>query len=774
MKFKKIMLVSLILLAILTIGAASASQDLNSSDLSVNELDDEVVPDGDAVQASDDEDVVQASDDEDELSGSVEIDADDYEEIEKGDSDPAYISIDFPDDAKGTLYVYVNNSNAHLTTGKEADDEEDLIFVSRTGSASTYKSIDAEDDCDSYDISFYNLPVGTYTVKIQYVDSNNNKYNAAKTFTLGVMSGDSGGDDGGDDDDNDPVEIDVEGNMTIVKGDPDEEYPSINFPDDAKGKLYVYVNGNQARLTTGSEDNDEEDLIFVSISGTKNYIMVDAVNNFEAYEFSFYNLPLGNYSVKIDYVGNSGKYSTNKVFNLTVTDVAPPEEDDPDEEEDEFEDIDIDDTYFLNDPSAKIILKGPKAIIASLKVTLDGEYRQISKDANNVSYIDLSGLKEGTHEIIIFNDTDVLAEETFEIRVGWVIQVPDETVESFVFGENYTASLALPKDAEGKLIVEDEDLGILLTKSLVNGSVCISFAELGIGSYSLRIYYDGTDYDVEDKSWSVDVHPIISMPKVMKAGDKEYITFEMNRDAKGSFVVNGDGNEYSADVKDGVAKIPLSGFEYGEYDFYIEYIDENGDSILTWDDYSLEIKPVKPRLIVTKNIKMNYLDGKTLSVTVYDVNGRLAEADECVEVYIGGYYYEAYTNSKGVAKLKITVPPGKYKIKVNYEYEDGTIRVARSLFVKKTLKLNDLKLKKSSKKLVLKATLKQGKKAIKNKKITFKFNGKKIGTVKTNKKGVAQITIKPKLYKKLKVGKKIKYQATYVKETVKKTVKVQK
>jgi hypothetical protein len=410
-----------------------------------------------------------------------------------------------------------------------------------------------------------------------------------------------------------------------------------------------------------------------------------------------------------------------------------------------------------------------------LKVTLNDKPHAISKDANNVSYIDFSKLGVGTYDIRIFNDTDDLVEETFEIIVGWVIQIPDETVESFVFGKNYTASLALPKDAEGKLIVEDSDLGILLSKSLVNGSVCLSFADLGIGSYSLRIYYDGSDYDVEDKSWSVDVYPIISMPKVMKAGNKEYITFEMNKDAKGTFVVNGDGNEYSADVKNGIAKIPLSGFEYGEYDFYIEYIDENGDSILTWDDYSIEIQPVKPRLVVNKINKMNYLDGKTLVITVYDANGRLAEEDECVEVYIGSHYYELFTNSKGVAKLKITVPPGKYKIKANYEYEDGVVHIpTKTLYVKKTLKLNTIKVKKSAKKLVLKATLKHGKKAIKNKKITFKFNGKKIGTVKTNKKGVAQITVKPKFYNKLKVGKKIKYQATYVKETVKISVKVQK
>ena len=47
-------------------------------------------------------------------------------------------------------------------------------------------------------------------------------------------------------------------------------------------------------------------------------------------------------------------------------------------------------------------------------------------------------------------------------------------------------------------------------------------------------------------------------------------------------------------------------------------------------------------------------------------------------------------------------------------------------------------------------------------------------TAKTNKKGVAKFTIKSKVLKKLKVGKKVKYQATYGKVTKKYTIKVKK
>ena len=89
------------------------------------------------------------------------------------------------------------------------------------------------------------------------------------------------------------------------------------------------------------------------------------------------------------------------------------------------------------------------------------------------------------------------------------------------------------------------------------------------------------------------------------------------------------------------------------------------------------------------------------------------------------------------------------------------------------LTLKTVKVKKSAKKLVLTAKLTKGKSLIKGKKLTFKFNGKTY-RAKTNKKGIAKVTIKKSVLKKLKVGKKVKYQVKYSNLAVKKTAKVKK
>lgn len=97
--------------------------------------------------------------------------------------------------------------------------------------------------------------------------------------------------------------------------------------------------------------------------------------------------------------------------------------------------------------------------------------------------------------------------------------------------------------------------------------------------------------------------------------------------------------------------------------------------------------------------------------------------------------------------------------------------VNNTLVVKQVLKASKAKVKKSSKKFALKAKLKINGKAVKGKKITFKFNGKKYAA-KTNKKGVAKVTVKKDVIKKLKKGKTYKVKVVYLKDAIKTTVKV--
>lgn len=163
--------------------------------------------------------------------------------------------------------------------------------------------------------------------------------------------------------------------------------------------------------------------------------------------------------------------------------------------------------------------------------------------------------------------------------------------------------------------------------------------------------------------------------------------------------------------------------------------------------------------IIAGNLKVTYCDGSVYKVKVYD-DGKAAKTK--VTFLVNGKVLKTVnTNANGVASVKITEKPGNYKITAKSLGKS----VTRKLTVGHLLKLKTVK-EKSGKKITVKASLaKVNGKYLKGKKITLKFGGKKL-TAKTDKRGVAKFTIK-----KLKSGK-IKFRATYLKDSVKCTVKV--
>ncbi len=184
-------------------------------------------------------------------------------------------------------------------------------------------------------------------------------------------------------------------------------------------------------------------------------------------------------------------------------------------------------------------------------------------------------------------------------------------------------------------------------------------------------------------------------------------------------------------------------------------------------------KPVVVDPVITgKNVNVLYTSNGKYSVTVYGTDGKLAKKTLVVFKINGKQVGKTYTDVNGVATYTINKVPGKYSITATALGKT----VKNTINVKHIVTLKTVALKKSAKKLTLQATLaKVNGKVLKNKRITFKINGKKVATAKTNSKGVAKITIKnPSVVKKLKVGKKTTYQATYLKDTVKKTTKIKK
>ena len=171
------------------------------------------------------------------------------------------------------------------------------------------------------------------------------------------------------------------------------------------------------------------------------------------------------------------------------------------------------------------------------------------------------------------------------------------------------------------------------------------------------------------------------------------------------------------------------------------------------------------KIINNKNITVDYDGGKYFSINVVTEDG-IAVSGASVKFNINGVTKTVKTNSKGVAKIKITQTPKKYTIKTTYNGKT----VKNTVTVKQVLTTSKVTVKKTAKKFTLKAKLKINGKLQKGKVIKFKINGKTY-KVKTNAKGVAQKTLNKNALK-LKKGKKYTVKVTYLKDTIKTTVKI--
>ena len=189
----------------------------------------------------------------------------------------------------------------------------------------------------------------------------------------------------------------------------------------------------------------------------------------------------------------------------------------------------------------------------------------------------------------------------------------------------------------------------------------------------------------------------------------------------------------------------------------------------TLEEVTTTIK-VLSRFSGNSNVNMYYANGSKYKVLVRDDNGNPVSANKVVTIKLNKVSYKVKTNSNGYAIFTIpnTVKPGTYTLTASYSGQT----VKNTVKVKNNMVLYKAAVKRSAKKLVIQAALKNGKTALKNKKLTFVFNGKKY-SAKTNSKGIAKISISKAVLSKLKVGKTISYKVTYLKYTLQRSVKVQ-
>ena len=423
------------------------------------------------------------------------------------------------------------------------------------------------------------------------------------------------------------------------------------------------------------------------------------------------------------------------------------------------------DNFRYGDDNSLIIIVPPDFNKKLIHIKIDNKvYSSFKIDDNGWIELNVSKLIGGNHTLSFSFDGDKKYypyNEIHNFTIFYDFKIPD-----FIhYLDGSAVSIDLPASANGNLEVY-VDGKLYKSSKLVNGKASIKLDGFSCGLHNISLNYTGNDFEVENISTFIDIYPKIISPIHIKYGEDKYITVQVSKDTKGKIIFTVENKKYTVPIKDGKARLSLKSLKIGEYYIDVDFVGDDG--YCCFDYTYVEVLAHKIKIKGAKNLAIKYTSNKYYKVKVYNKYNKLAKG-VIVRFKVGKKTFKVKTNKYGVAKLKLSrFAPKKYKITITYK---GT-KVTKRLTVKHILKLNKANVRKYARKVTLTASLKKvNGKYPKGKTIKFKFN-KKTYKAKTNKKGIAKISIKRKDLRKLKTGKKITFKASYLKDIAKRTVKV--
>ncbi|WP_405265104.1 C1 family peptidase [Methanobrevibacter sp.] len=408
----------------------------------------------------------------------------------------------------------------------------------------------------------------------------------------------------------------------------------------------------------------------------------------------------------------------------------------------------------------------------NVKFTLnDVTYENVTDDGGTVC-VHLNLINGNYMMLISFMGYDDIGTSTlnYELvinRKPVVIQNISVPAEINIFDDKYVV-LTFSGNAEGKLMVT-VDGNKYLDNYFKSDQFNISLSNLTIGSHQISINYTGIEGYVYCEKVNILVKKAIPTIGIRYGeryvGKVSTVIFDFPIYATGYLFMEINGNNYYSEITNGKAVFKIDNLVLGRNSLTYSY---DGDENYYPMEDAVSFDVGYKYKLNANDFSMNYNDKSTYKVKVSYSNGGIVSSG-VVLIKIDGKSYKVNIKN-GVASFSIDLKPKHYTITAEY---DG-VKVSNKIVVKSILKSKNYNVKKSAKKLVIKASLtKINGKYLKGKKITFKLNGKTY-VAKTNKKGIAKITIKKNVLKKLKVNKKYDLQIAYLKDTIKKVIKVKK
>nr|WP_294999340.1 Ig-like domain-containing protein [uncultured Methanobrevibacter sp.] len=496
----------------------------------------------------------------------------------------------------------------------------------------------------------------------------------------------------------------------------DKYAPLIAFPRSANGTVELYIDDELLKRAAASP-----------------------VLHFEDNPFS--KLPLGKHTFKIIYYGDSYYHPFNKTFNFTVVNVK----------------ITVPETINIGHDDC-ISVEASKNTEGNVRVYLDDELIANSKTEDGQYVLSLENyISYRNNEIkVVYTSKEFSRTKTQPIKMTYDFDVWQSY---FNYGEKNIIEVTLPDTLNNKLLkmqINGKEYKFIRSAGVVNNIVEIDISRLGAGNYSLFISYAGdSKYYPLNKTFNFTVDYAIKVPYDVEYKDSSKAYLRLPEDARGDLIININGKLFGqAKLNRGYAQITMGALAPGTYNITARYCGNDYNV----SDYAGKVY-VSPKIDLTYRFSEGEDKYIILEVpktcrgyVIFDIDGK----DHKVAI------------KNGIAKYSLkNLKAGEHDISVDYYGEDGHWDLSNW----RVVTVSKAKLKVSAEATFKGITVKikllnKNGKAMANKKVTIKFNGKTY-KVKTNAKGIA--TFKKSL--KLK-NKKYNLKVSYMSSKLVKKLKV--
>ena len=428
------------------------------------------------------------------------------------------------------------------------------------------------------------------------------------------------------------------------------------------------------------------------------------------------------------------------------------------------------------------LYKNANVYLSDLAITEDGIYNVSAKfiiaatskeiDVGNVTEIEVNDVDWTADEYVqVYSSADILDHRDYFIEIDNNGDYVNGTVSVYTDGTLKFNKSVPYSDKNIYFEIGIDDLGL--------------YDNIKLGEHNVTVIYmkDNKEKHSVEKMVEFYAEPIFDPVHEISLGENGYFSVISTKNAAGTvtlyYAVGGSydekGSQYrSAKFVNGVASIPLDSLTLGDHNFILNITGYDSEHniiiVVRKNSPGLSASVSASQIIAGKSVTVKFSGPKSNDEAYLTLDGRLWKSAPLTN----GALSETISGlAIGTHIVNVFFDDGRNfysnTFKVTVKKASAPAKKADKIM----LTLKKVKVRKSAKKLVLKATLKINGKKVKGKVIKFKFN-KKTYKAKTNKKGVAKVTIKKKVLKKLKVGKKVKYQAKYGKVTKKYKVKVKK